>query len=107
MTAFDDMLDDLFADPNMASDAAYTPAGGELRTIRVIQSAPDVQLGEFVTKAKATPLRVDIRVSDAPELAAGDAIEIQSGDLAGSYVVSSCDREAQRNCWRAALKVAP
>ena len=37
MSAFDDAMIDLYADPNMGVDVAYTPAGGSARTVRAEQ----------------------------------------------------------------------
>lgn len=109
MTVFDDMMADLFADPNMAADAVWTPAGGSAATVRILQAAPDEVVGPFEVKAKASPIRVQIRIAEAPTLAEGDALEItaaQSWMPSGNYTILAPEADADRLCWRMSLKRA-
>lgn len=77
MTAFDVAADFLFADLNLASDATYRVGGvGAGVPIRAARRAPDdmasFREGRFATDT----VRLDLRVSDAPNLAPGDTIQI-------------------------------
>jgi hypothetical protein len=112
MTAFDDMAEDLFADPNLAADVVYVPAGGVARTVRAMASAPDIEVGPFETKAKGSPMRLDFRIGEAPEMKSGDTVTISdtSGALgagmAGDYRIASCEADDSRLFWKTTLRVA-
>jgi hypothetical protein len=83
MTAFAAAIDDLFADPNIASDAVYTPTGGDPMTVRVIARRPNEIVGFGDTRIHASTAMFDVRVSEVPAPAEGDALEI--GD--DTYVI--------------------
>ncbi|WP_422074100.1 head-tail joining protein [Tranquillimonas rosea] len=92
-------MDAVFTDPNMAESATYTPAGGgESATVRVILRRPDVvsdfNRGQFVSDTT----EFDIRVSDAPELRAGDTIDLGDETLT---VVGEPRRDPRRLKWTA------
>jgi transcription antitermination factor NusG len=108
MTAFDTAMIDLYANTDMGVDVTYTPAGGSSRTVRAIQSAPDVEIGGgFVAKAKGSPLRFDFRIAEVPEMAEGDQVEVVSGAFAGgAYVIQSCMADDSRLNWKATLRKA-
>ena len=107
MTAFDDAMIDLYADPNMGVDVVYTPAGGSGRPVRALPSAPDVEIGGFVAKAKGSPLRFDFRIADVSEMKAGDGVEVVTGPYAGGhYVIQTVMADDSRLNFTAALKVA-
>ena len=77
MTAFNLAVDSLFADQNLAVDALLRPGGsGPAQPIRVIRAMPDrfASFGEgrFVVDT----ILLNIRLADAPALAAGDTVEI-------------------------------
>lgn len=107
MTAFDDAMIDLYADSNMGVDVVYTPAVGSARTVRALQSAPDVEIGGgFIAKAKGSPLRFDFRIAEVPEMAEGDTIEVISGAYAaGLYSVQTKMADDSRLNWKVTLKV--
>jgi hypothetical protein len=107
VTAFDAMLIDLYADPNMGVDVVYTPAGGLGRSARALPSAPDVEVGGFVAKAKGSPLHFDFRIAEVPEMKAGDAVEVVTGPYAGGhYKIQTVMADDSRLNWKTALKVA-
>jgi len=77
LTAFDLATDSLFADQNLAVDALLRVGGiGPAQPIRVIRAMPDqfASFGEgrFVVET----VLLNIRLADAPALAAGDTVEI-------------------------------
>jgi hypothetical protein len=106
MTAFDTMIDDLYADPNMGIDVLYTPAGGLARSVRALQSAPDIAIGVFDTKAKGSALHLEFRISEAPEMKQGDSVSILGGSMAGGYRIATSDADDSRLYWKTALRVA-
>lgn len=102
MSAFAAMIDAIFGDPNMAADALLRVAGaGEPLPVRVILRAPDRIAtwgdGRFVTDTAF----LDVRVSEAPWLAAGDTFEI-AGEL--FEVQSAPVRDRERLCWAAEVR---
>lgn len=77
MTAFDLATDTLFNDPNLAADGLLRLGGtGLAQSIRVIRAMPDRLAnfgdGRFVVDT----VLLNIRLSDAAELSAGDTVEI-------------------------------
>jgi hypothetical protein len=77
LTAFDLATDSLFNDPNLATDALYRVGGaGPALALRVVRAMPDGIAkygdGRFVVDT----VLLSICVSDAPELSAGDTVEI-------------------------------
>ena len=77
MTAFAAATDVLFADPHLARDAVYRPAGaGDGISVRVMLRQPDriESCGEARLASSTTLL--DVRVSEIAEPAAGDTLEL-------------------------------
>jgi hypothetical protein len=74
VTAFAAAIDDLFADPNIGSDAVYTPAGGE--SVRVIARRPDEIVGFGDTRIHAATAIFDVRISEVPAPAEGDTLAV-------------------------------
>ena len=103
MTAIAAAFDTLFADPNMARDATFTPMGGSAVPVRVVVRQPDQTLTFGETRLHTVTTLLDIRVADAPELAEGDRFEIDGM----SYVVQGTpSRDAKRLIWTAELREA-
>ena len=99
MTAFDLATDSLVADPNLAVDALLRLGGsGPAQPIRVIRAMPDrfASFGEgrFVVDT----LLLNIRLTDAPLLSAGDTVEI-AGQL--HEVQGTPTRDSDRLVWLA------
>ena len=99
MTAFDLSTDSLFADQNLAVDALLRLGGiGPSQPIRVIRAMPDrfASFGEgrFVVDT----VLLNIRLADAPLLAAGDTVEI-AGQL--HEVQGTPTRDSNRLIWLA------
>ena len=76
MTAFTAAIDTLFADPNIACDAIYIPAGGDPMTVRVIAKRPDDIVGFGDTRIHTATAMFDVRVWEVSAPAEGDAIEV-------------------------------
>ena len=99
MTAFDLATDSLFADQNLVVDALLRVGGiSPAQPIRVIRAMPDgfASFGEgrFVVDT----VLLNIRLADAPALAAGDTVEI-AGQL--HEVQGTPTRDTNRLVWQA------
>ena len=76
MTAFQEMIDALFADSAMARTVTYTPVAGIARTVRAVVKSPD-RIVDVREIAIHTPtLVVDVRVSDIATPQEGDTLAI-------------------------------
>jgi hypothetical protein len=76
MTAFQEMIDALFADSAMARTVTYTPVAGLPQTMRAVIKSPD-RIVDVRNIAIHTPtLVVDVRVSDVPVPNEGDTLTI-------------------------------
>lgn len=76
MTAFQEMIDALFADSAMARDIVYTPVAGLPQTMRAVIKSPD-RIVDVRDIAIHTPtLVVDVRVSDVATPQEGDTLAI-------------------------------
>jgi len=76
MTAFQEMIDALFADSAMARTVTYAPVAGLPQTIRAVIKSPD-RIVDVRDIAIHTPtLVVDVRVSDVPVPNEGDTLTI-------------------------------
>ena len=78
MTAFAAATDVLFADPHLARDAVYRPAGaGDGIPVRVMLRRPD-QIESFgETRLASSTTMLDLRSSEVAEPAAGDTLELE------------------------------
>jgi hypothetical protein len=76
MTAFQEMIDALFADSAMARTVTYTPVAGLPQTMRAVIKSPD-RIVDVRDIAIHTPtLVVDVRVSDVATPQEGDTLTI-------------------------------
>ena len=101
MTAFTTALDLLFADPNLSTPALYQQTGiGVERAIRVMRRSPDRMVEFGAARLLSDSVVLDVRVSECPELAAGDRFEI-AGEM---FVVQGAPRrDRERLVWTAEL----
>jgi len=76
MTAFEAMIDALFADPALARTVLYTPVAGTARTIRAVIKSPDRVIDVRDIAIHTPTLVVDVRVSDIATPQAGDTLTI-------------------------------
>jgi len=79
MTAFAQALGVLFTDPNLSTPALYQQAGiGPEVAIRVMRRSPDRMVEFGAARLVSDSVVLDVRISDCPELAAGDRFEISA-----------------------------
>ena len=102
MTALAAAVAALFRDRNVGVDALYRVGGADPGVlVRVIRVAPDRVTafgeGRFVTGT----MTLDVRIADAPGLAAGDTFEIEGRlhEVRGEPV-----RDAERLVWAAEVR---
>ncbi|MGR3599187.1 MAG: head-tail joining protein [Heliomarina sp.] len=102
MNAFSAAVDAIFADPNMAVDAAYRSGGADPATsIRAIKRAPD-EIAEFNSGRFVSDTVVfDLRVSDVANLTVGDTLAID-GDT--YQVFGEPRRDSERLVWTAEVR---
>ena len=93
MTAIAAAIDLLFADPNMARAAVYTPEGGDPVTVRVIAKRPDEIVGFGETRIHAGTTLLDVRVSEVSTPRPGDRLSFDGLDyLVQGEPVSDAER---------------
>jgi hypothetical protein len=96
MTAFQEMIDALFADPAVARTVTYTPVAGTARTLRAVIKSPDRIVDVREIAIHTSTLVVDVRVSDIATPQEGDTLTI--GTL--TYVVQGEPaRDAENLVW--------
>ncbi|WP_430463619.1 head-tail joining protein [Tabrizicola sp.] len=101
MTAFAAAVDLLFADPDLSTPALYQQSGiGVERAVRVMRRNPDRMVEFGAARLVSDSVVLDVRVSDCPELAAGDRFEI-AGEI--SVVQGSPRRDRERLVWTVEL----
>jgi len=77
MAATDNALAALFANPVMGKATTWVPGGtGPGQSLRVILRSPDTVTEFGAARIWSETVIADIRVSDAPNLATGDRIDI-------------------------------
>lgn len=81
MHLFDQMIDELFADSNMARDATWRAGGaGSGVSVRVVTRRPDQVVGFGDSRTILPTMLIDVRRSEVSEPASGDTVELD-GDL--------------------------
>lgn len=76
MLVFAAAVDALFADPNIATEAVYTPAGGGALTVRVVARRPDEIVGFGDTRIHTATAMFDMRVSEVAAPAEDDRLDV-------------------------------
>jgi hypothetical protein len=103
MSAFAVAVDLLFADPNIGRDAAYTPDGGAVVSIRIIARRADEITGFGEAQLWSETTRVDLRLAEVPNPRPGDRIEID-GD---TFIIQGEPvRDRERLVWTVDLRPA-
>ena len=78
MSAFAAATDVLFADPHLARDAVYHPAGaGDGIPVRVMLRRPDRIESFGETRLANSTSVIDVRVSEVPEPKVGDTLDLE------------------------------
>ena len=102
MSIFAEALDELFADPHLARDAAWRAGGtGQPAAVRIVLRQPDRIGGFGETRLLADTTVVEVRTSEVPVLAAGDTVEVD-GDL--YRVQGEPVRDSERLVWTGELR---
>ncbi|QCO05450.1 head-tail joining protein [Azospirillum argentinense] len=102
MTVFDAMMDVLFADPNMASDAVYTPPrGGATVPCRASFEHGDKEW-RFREAGASTPARIaEVRASEVPLMEEEGTLAIGGR----TYVIANATQpDDDRLLWRLELQ---
>lgn len=97
MALFADVIDDLFADPNIARDAVWRPGGsGDGIPVRAIARRPDreVEFGDIAVHAATAVF--EVRASEVPNPAEGDTIALGGETF---VVQGEPARDAERLVW--------
>ena len=82
MSIFAEAIDVLFSDPHLARDAVYRPGGtGEGTPVRVMRRQPDRIEGFGETRIASSTTVLDVRISEVPEPAVGDTLELDGRTL--------------------------
>ena len=103
MTAFAAIIEILFADPNIGSDAIYTSDGGVPALVRIVARRADAvtEFGDARLWSETT--RIDLRVAEVPNPRPGDRIEID-GDA--FLIQGEPVRDRERPVWTVDLRPA-
>ena len=102
MTAFHSMIDDLYADPDLAWDGVFNPQAGAPVDVRVMKREPDAVVGGQLASGVAHGLALAVRQSQVPtKPRRGDTIsgvETKSGE-ATIYDVEAATADGERLEW--------
>lgn len=76
MTVFDDMLADLFGDPDMGIDAVHWPAGARAGdTVRLVLSSDRSEFPVGAGRIVAERVTGQVRAAELPAIAKGDWLQ--------------------------------
>lgn len=97
MSAFSVGIASLFADPNMAEDATYTPAAtGVPATVRVIHTAPDEDTPWGEARLHSATVQLEIPISAVAQPVAEDVITWRGE---ARKVQGAPERDVERLTW--------
>jgi hypothetical protein len=102
MTAFHAMIDDLYADPDLAWGGVFTPQAGAPIDVRVMKREPDAIVGGQLASGVAYGLALAVRQSQVPtKPKRGDSISgIETkGGAATVYDVEAATADGERLEW--------
>jgi hypothetical protein len=103
MTAFDAIVDALFADPNIGRDAVYTSDGGAPELVRLVPRQADAITDFGDARLWSEITRIDLRVAEVPAPRPGDRIEI---DGEAFLIQGEPVRDRERLVWTVDLRPA-
>ena len=103
MSVFAAVIDNLFADPNIARDATYVADGGAPRLVRVVTRRADAVTGFGEARLWSETTRIDLRVAEVPAPRPGDRIEI---DGEAFLIQGEPTRDRERLVWTVDLRLA-
>jgi len=98
VSVFAEAIDDLFADPNLAVDAIYTPPEGEGVACRIMLRRPDETVEFGGSKLVVGSVLIEVRTSEIATPAKGGTFTV--GDT--TYAISAVPRrpDPDRLMWR-------
>ncbi|KAA0677780.1 hypothetical protein [Roseomonas genomospecies 6] len=91
--SFHALPDALFADPNVAEDATFTPADGVPASVRVIRKTASADFRFDGTTVRSDAVTFKLRVADVPTPTEGDTITDADG---AGYVVQGAPSRTMR-----------
>tara|TARA_R110002073_G_scaffold11117_24_gene51468 strand:+ start:1612 stop:1926 length:315 start_codon:yes stop_codon:yes gene_type:complete len=104
MSVFAAVIDNLFADPNIAREATYIASGGGApRLIRVVMRRADAITGFGEARLWSETTRIDLRVAEVPAPRPEDRIEI---DGEAFLIQGEPTRDRERLVWTVDLRLA-
>ena len=103
MSVFASVIDNLFADPNIAREATYIANGGAPRLVRVVMRRADVVTGFGEARLWSETTRIDLRVAEVPDPRLGDRIEF---DGEAFLIQGEPVRDRERLVWTVDLRPA-
>ncbi|MBK5932457.1 hypothetical protein C8N32_11526 [Rhodovulum imhoffii] len=103
MTAFDAIVDTLFADPNIGREAVYIADGGAPVLIHVVSRQADAITDFADARLWSETTRIDLRVADVANPRPGDRLEID-GDA--FLIHGEPVRDRERLVWTVDLRPA-
>ena len=103
MSVFAAVIDNLFADPNIAREATYIANGGAPRLVRVVMRLADVVTGFGEARLWSETTRIDLRVAEVPDPRPGDRVEI---DGEAFLIQGEPTRDRERLAWTVDLRPA-
>lgn len=103
MTAFDAIVDALFADLNIARESVYIADGGAPMLVRVVSRQADAITDFGDARLWSETTRIDLRVAEVPAPLPGDRIEI---DGEAFLIQGEPVRDRERLVWTVDLRPA-
>ena len=100
MSVFEEVVADLFSEPNLAVDAYYRPVAGAPVLIRVVLSRPDIETGLMQTGTLAPTSIAEIQTSQIATVEEGAELEIG----AERFVIRNAKRDIGRLMWHCQLR---
>ena len=103
MSVFAAVIDNLFADPNIAREATWIADGGAPKLIRVVMRRADAITGFGEARLWSETTRIDLRVAEVPDPRPEDRIEI---DGEAFFIQGAPTRDRERLVWTVDLRPA-
>jgi hypothetical protein len=96
MTAFAQLARTLVNDANLGADAVLLPRAGSNIALRVAFTSREIGLDFGDSQGKTTQFRCQCVVTDAPNIAEGDGLEINGK----RYLIRSAEKDMHNIMWK-------
>ncbi len=96
MTAFAHLARTLVNDANLGADAVLLPRTGNNITLRVAFTSRELALDFGDAQGRTTQLRCQCVVTDAPDIAEGDGLEVGGK----RYLIRSAEKDMHGIMWK-------